>query len=64
VRLAHELTTGREPTGEDVQRALQFLEQYRQNLAALGKPPEERELAAWAGYGRVLLTSNAFLYVE
>jgi hypothetical protein len=64
VRLAHELATGREPRQEDVARALEFLKQYREKLGALDKPPEERELAAWAAYGRVLLTSNAFLYVE
>jgi cytochrome c553 len=64
VRRAHELATGREPAREDVGRALEFVKQYGEKLAALGKPPEEGEPSAWAAYARVLLTSNTFLFVE
>jgi hypothetical protein len=64
VRMAHELTTGREPSGEDVGRVLEFLEHYRQKLGVLGKSEEEQQAGAWAAYARVLLTSNAFLYVD
>jgi hypothetical protein len=64
VRAAWELTQGREPEAEDVAQATQFLQGYRDRLAALGKPAEEQQAAAWAAYARVLLTSNGFLYVD
>ena len=64
VRLAHELTTGREPAAQDVERAEQFLKRYREKLPPVGRPAEEQDASAWAAYARVLLTSNAFLYVD
>jgi hypothetical protein len=64
VRLAFELTQAREPEGDDLVRAGGFLARYREKLAATGRSPEEAEFGAWSAYARVMLTSNAFLYVD
>ena len=64
VRLAFELTLGREPDADDFVRAGGFLARYREKLASAGQPPDARDLAAWSAYARVLMTSNGFLYVE
>jgi hypothetical protein len=64
MRLAFELTQAREPEPGDLIRAGGFLARYREKLAATGKSPVEAELGAWSAYARVLLTSNAFLYVD
>jgi len=64
VRLAFELTEAREPEADDLFRAGGFLARYREKLAATGKSPDEAELGTWSAYARVLLTSNAFLYVD
>jgi hypothetical protein len=64
VRLAFELTQARGPEADDLVRAGGFLARYREKLAATGKSADEAELGAWSAYARVLLTSNAFLYVD
>src|SRR4029453_11363896 len=48
VRLAHELTQGREPDADDFVRAGAFLARYRERLASLGKRPPEQHLAPWS----------------
>jgi hypothetical protein len=64
VRLAYELTTGREPDKEDMGAALAFVERYQQKLAAQNVPAAQRAERAWAAMGRVLLTGNGFLFVD
>jgi hypothetical protein len=64
VRLAFEITLGREPDEQDLGSAVGFLERYQQRLAALNVPTPERPEKAWAALGRVLLTGNAFLFVD
>ncbi|MEY4199361.1 MAG: hypothetical protein RLZZ265_1101, partial [Verrucomicrobiota bacterium] len=47
-----------------VSDALAYLTAYRTKLTALEKPPTTDAELTWAGLARVLLTSNAFLYVD
>jgi hypothetical protein len=64
LRFAHNLTTARDPDADAIAAAKRFLAAYREKLAELKKSPADRELGAWAAYARVLLTGNAFLFVD
>jgi hypothetical protein len=64
VRLAFEATQGRAAEEAEVRDALAFVEAYERKLSASGASAEQRTSAAWAALGRVLLTSNGFLYVD
>ena len=44
--------------------ALAFVDAYKQKLSASGASADQRTTGAWAALGRVLLTSNGFLYVD
>jgi hypothetical protein len=59
VRLAYELVLAREPDADELAEAVAFVGRYRARLP--GGPGEEQ---AWAALGRVLMTSNAFLFVD
>lgn len=62
-RWAFETAHGRIPEDAVVQDAVAFVAAYREKLAgsdAIG----EKDVAAWSALARVLLTSNAFLYVD
>jgi hypothetical protein len=60
VRLAFNMAHGRVPSEAETSDALAFIAAYRQKLASLAKLPDD----AWASLAHVLLTSNAFLYVD
>jgi hypothetical protein len=64
IRLAFAMAHARVPSDAEVSDALAFLTAYRTKLTALDKPPTNDAELAWAGLARVLLTSNAFLYVD
>jgi cytochrome c553 len=64
VRLAFEMAHGRAPSEDEVREAVTFLDRYRRKLVAAGTPAENAAGPAWAALGRVLLTSNAFLFVD
>ncbi len=64
VRLACETAQGHVPTEAEVNGDLAFVAAYQQKLAAQGIPPDKQAATAWAALARVLLTSNAFLYVD
>jgi mono/diheme cytochrome c family protein len=55
VRLAYELTTGRAPDAADTRKALDFLKAYSAKTT---------DRAALAALGRVLFSSNGFLFVD
>ena len=62
-RWAFETAHGRIPEDAVVHDAVAFVAAYREKLAgsdAIG----EKDVAAWSALARVLLTSNAFLYVD
>lgn len=64
IRLAFETATGLLPAPEQATDATSFLAEYRSRLAALGKSADEQTLGAWSALCRVLMTSNAALFVE
>ena len=64
VRVAYEMAHGRVPSDSEIQDALSFLSAYQLKLAGLAKPADRSAELAWAGLAHVLLTSNAFLYVD
>ena len=64
VRLAIESAHGIAADEVAVTDALAFLKAYRAKAAERGVKPEGLPLAAWSAFARVLLTSNAFLFVD
>ena len=62
-RLAFEITHGRRPADDQIAAALDFVSAYRTRLASDGDAAMH-EQAAWSAFSRVLMTSNAFLYVD
>ncbi|MDP1564283.1 MAG: DUF1553 domain-containing protein [Pirellulaceae bacterium] len=62
-RWAFESVHGQIPEDAVIQDAIAFVAAYREKLASHDSA-EEQDLAAWAALARVLLTSNAFLFVE
>jgi hypothetical protein len=64
VRELFETTTGHQPDADSRREAIEFVGDYQRKLAALNTPTAEQSAQAWAALGRVLLTSNAFLYVD
>jgi hypothetical protein len=61
IRLACRLAWGRAPSVAELRRAQRFLTDGRR---ALGGGEPDPEVAVWSAYGRVLLTSDEFLYVD
>ncbi|MDB5391915.1 MAG: hypothetical protein JWM11_7561, partial [Planctomycetaceae bacterium] len=64
VRLAFETAHGRIPSETEVSDALAFIAAYGKKLAEQGIPPDQQPAGAWGALSRVLLTGNAFLYVD
>lgn len=62
VSWAFETAHGRIPEEAVVNDAVAFVSAYRKKLA--GEIDEEKDVAAWSALARVLLTSNAFLFVD
>ncbi|MDG2014236.1 MAG: DUF1549 and DUF1553 domain-containing protein, partial [Pirellulaceae bacterium] len=60
---AFETAHGQVPENSAVQDAAAFVAKYREKLAS-ENPKMNQELAAWSALARVLLTSNAFLFVD
>ncbi len=60
---AFETAHGQVPENNAVQDAAAFVAKYREKLAS-ENPKMNQELAAWSALARVLLTSNAFLFVD
>lgn len=62
-RWAFETVHGQIPDDAVVQDTIAFVSAYREKLATQDSAVEQ-DIAAWAALARVLLTSNAFLFVE
>jgi hypothetical protein len=59
---AYRLCLQRTPTDAEAQSASAFLAAYQNELADL--PADQRPLAAWSAYARVLLSSNELLHLD
>lgn len=64
LRYAIELTQGRAADPSELTESSKFLTDYRRRLAETGITAEKQSKLAWAALGRVLMTSNAFLYAD
>lgn len=64
IGLAFEMTHGRIPSSAETAQAIAFLQAYEGKLAEQGIVEKERKMSAWSALGRILLTSNGFLYVD
>jgi len=64
VRRALEMAHGRLPEQADVAQALEFLEAYQSRLQSVSSSGTDPEAGAWSAFARVVLTSNAFLFVD
>jgi hypothetical protein len=64
VELAYRQTLGRPATDEERAEASKFLGDYAVELRAAGISDRTVVEAAWAGYARVLFSSNEFIHVD
>jgi hypothetical protein len=64
IRLAFLTAHGRPPSEDQLAGTRAFLEAYRAKVAVSGSTSGDPDEAAWSALGRVLLTGNAFLYVD
>ena len=64
VRLGFETAHGRVASEAEVSKALSFVTEYQTKLGNQNIPPDRQPVAAWSALARVLLTGNAFLYVD
>jgi len=63
MRWAFETAHGQIPEEEVVRDAIAFVSLYSEKLAG-NDATGDKDMAAWSALARVLLTSNAFLYVD
>ena len=64
VTLAYRMAFGRPPATDELQEAEDYLRQVSQHIAEISIPEVEQTRAAWASFVRVLLSANAFFYVD
>ena len=64
IRTALEMAHGRQPEPADIAQAREFLEAYRSRLQSISSSGSDPEAGAWCAFARVVLTSNAFLFVD
>ena len=64
VRLGFETAHGRVASEAEVSEALSFVTEYQTKLGQQNVSPDRQPVAAWSALARVLLTGNAFLYVD
>ena len=64
VGLMFQVAIARRPSEDELADALQFLSSYIEALATSETAQEDRQLAAWSGLARTMLTRNDFLFVD
>ncbi len=64
VAKAYRLAYGRLPTGEEVERALSYLEQYTAMLAGHEVAGQERRPRSWRSLCRAIISANEFIFLE
>jgi hypothetical protein len=63
LQYAYRLILGREPTSEQRERSLAYLQQVEQLVAQTSASGEEKRLAGWASLCQTLMASGEFRYV-
>jgi hypothetical protein len=61
---AHRLAYSRDPTVDELERGLAYIDQYANGLRRAGVVEDEVEHEAWLSYARTILTANEFVYVD
>lgn len=61
---AYECVLGRPAEAEEIEEAQKYLGEVTAALAETGLPEDQRPLAAFASFSRVLLTSNDLIFVD
>ncbi|MDA1050710.1 MAG: PSD1 and planctomycete cytochrome C domain-containing protein [Planctomycetota bacterium] len=64
IQAVYSISLGRQHGTAEFAEASDFLAAYREALAETDLPIDSRDLAAWAGFARTLLTCNEFLFVD
>ncbi len=64
IKLAFEAAHGLAADETTINDAIAFLKTYQAKAAERGVKPDQQPLTAWSAFARVLLTSNAFLFVD
>jgi hypothetical protein len=64
IRFGTALTWSRLPRGQEIEKAIQFLNHYMRELGETGAAIDKVEMEAWTSYARVLLTANEFFYLD
>lgn len=64
IGLAYAVALNRAPAADEQQECREFLQKYRERLAALNTPADQRDGLAWTALGRALLSSNEFVFVD
>ena len=64
IQSTFEMAQTHPPGPDEITEHLSFVETYAQQAASVPSPPSDAKLAAWTGLARVLLTGNAFLYLD
>ena len=64
VRLAIRLAYGREPSINECDRGVAYVEKYTAESAATGAAAADAAREAWSSFARVLLTANEFVYID
>jgi hypothetical protein len=64
VRLAFEITSSLLLTDAEVNELITFVGRYRAKMMGAGGNKDSATVAAWAALARVLMTNNAFLFVD
>lgn len=54
----------RPASAREVDRGLRFVADYARAWLAAGLPLEQRELAAWTSYARLLFMANEFVFLD
>lgn len=61
---AFKLAYGRVPNQVEVQEATEYISQAKKKLSAANVSADNQNRQAWAGYLRILLSSDEFLYID
>ncbi len=64
IHLMYERAYGRPPSEQESARLLEFLDRYDQALQPHEANASRRQLAAWHGLCRVIVSASEFIYVD